>query len=114
VSRILVRQKEKVGVIRVRKIVQGDGEKKALLALLTSHLPFWKTEYAISTHGEDARTFRFPEGESLEEVNSRMGVSLRRYVLPRLEALRSGQERDEPQIVIVAHGIAIAEVSKGT
>lgn len=68
-------------------------------------------EFAITTQGEDARTFRFPEGESLEDVNNRMGISLRRYVLPRLEALRTKQEREEPQIVIVAHGIAIAEVS---
>jgi broad specificity phosphatase PhoE len=67
-------------------------------------------EFAITSQGDD-RTFRFPDGESLEDVNNRMGISLRRYVLPRLEALRRGQERDEPQIVIVAHGIAIAEVS---
>lgn len=60
--------------------------------------------------GEDARVFKFPEGESLEDVNARMGASLRRYVLPRLEALRSGNERVEPQVVIVAHGIAIAEM----
>lgn len=60
--------------------------------------------------GEDARIFKFPEGESLEDVNARMAASLRRYVFPRLEALRSGTERGEPQIVIVAHGIAIAEM----
>lgn len=47
----------------------------------------------------------------MEEVNNRMGIALRRYVLPRLEALRSGQEREGSQIVIVAHGVAIAEVS---
>lgn len=39
-----------------------------------------------------------------------MGISLRRYVLPRLEALRLGQEREGSQIVIVAHGVAIAEL----
>ena len=72
----------------------------------------FRTELALASNGEDSRTFRFPEGESLEEVNGRMGISLRRYVLPRLEALRSAQERDEPQIVIVAHGIAIAEVRR--
>lgn len=68
-------------------------------------------EVVITNQGDDERTFKFPEGESLEDVNNRMGISLRRYVLPRLEALRRGQEKDEPQIVIVAHGIAIAEVS---
>ncbi|UZJ54743.1 hypothetical protein CBS101457_004063 [Exobasidium rhododendri] len=67
-------------------------------------------EYAMSSHGENVRTFRFPGGETVEDVNARMGVSLRRYVLPRLEALRSGQEVDEPQIIIVAHGVAIAEL----
>lgn len=69
-------------------------------------------DYAITAQGEeDARIFKFPDGESLEDVNIRMGISLRRYVLPRLEALRSGQEGEEAHIVIVAHGIAIAEVS---
>jgi broad specificity phosphatase PhoE len=70
------------------------------------------SEHAMTTHGEDVRAFRFPGGESAEDVNGRMGVSLRRYVLPRLEALRSGQEKEVPQIIIVAHGVAIAEVRR--
>lgn len=61
---------------------------------------------------ENARTFHFAEGETLNDVNARMGVSLRRYILPRLESMRVGNDHTEPQIVIVAHGIAIAEVSK--
>lgn len=66
--------------------------------------------YLASTQGEDARSARFSDGETLDEVNARMGVSLRRYVLPRLESLRSGQHPGtEPQVVIVAHGVAIAE-----
>ena len=78
--------------------------------------------------GEDARTARFQDGESLEDVNARVATAVRRFVLPRAEALRrqppsqshdaaslafatgGNVPHDVPHIVIVAHGIAIAEL----
>ncbi|PWN50750.1 hypothetical protein IE53DRAFT_379508 [Violaceomyces palustris] len=110
-------------------------------------------EWANAAHGDDARNFKFKDGESLEEVNARMAKAVRQFVLPRIEALRKKQasssspsssssstnssvaaaatianttitsssststntphsisSQDTPHIVIVAHGIAIAEL----
>ena len=70
-------------------------------------------EWANPSHGEDGRTFRFKDGESLEQVNARMAKAVRQFVLPQLEALRkkpSSSLGDTPHICIVAHGIAIAEL----
>lgn len=70
-------------------------------------------EWARASTSQDARTFRFPEGESLEEVNARIAKAVRQFVLPRVEALRknaSTSPDDGTHICIVAHGIAIAEL----
>lgn len=77
-------------------------------------------QLAQASTGEDlqSREFRFTGGESLEEVNRRMGIAVRKFVLPRVDALRQnvskGSEEDklkkQPHICIVAHGIAIAEL----
>lgn len=62
----------------------------------------------------DARKLAFPEGESLEAVNARLTTAIRRFIVPRLEALRGPEvwSGPPPHVVIVAHGISIAEVSK--
>ncbi len=96
----------------------GDAEGKAWSA----------AEWHARPTGEDARTIKFADGESLEDVNARMSTAIRRFVLPRIEALRkettpqatpiaalasatgSVVPPDVPHIVIVAHGIAIAEL----
>ncbi|PWZ02289.1 hypothetical protein BCV70DRAFT_156846 [Testicularia cyperi] len=87
-------------------------------------------EWAQGSSGQDARVFRFPDGESLEEVNARIAKAVRQFVLPRVESLRrsaaspvppaasvtpsSGSNSNAPveggHICIVAHGIAIAEL----
>ncbi|SNX84488.1 uncharacterized protein MEPE_03197 [Melanopsichium pennsylvanicum] len=74
-------------------------------------------EYAMAqwmsgSTGQDARNFRFPEGESLEEVNARTAKAVRQFILPRIEALRKKPPADGNvgHICIVAHGIAIAEL----
>lgn len=74
------------------------------------------TEWMQGSIGHDARNFRFPEGESLEEVNARIAKAVRQFILPRIEALRrkppthSAAVGDVIHICIVAHGIAIAEL----
>lgn len=83
-------------------------------------------EWQTLPSGEDARTAKFADGESLEDVNARMATAVRRFVLPRVEALRKETSTinfgngsavasgsvppDVTHIVIVAHGIAIAEI----
>ena len=73
-------------------------------------------EWMQGSTGEDARKFRFPEGESLEEVNARIAKAVRQFILPRVEALRKKSPPQAPaagdvgHICIVAHGIAIAEL----
>lgn len=64
--------------------------------------------------GADARKLAFPEGESLEAVNARLTTAIRRFIVPRLEALRGPEpwSGPPPHVVIVAHGISIAEVSQ--
>lgn len=74
------------------------------------------SEWLRGSSGDDARNFKFQEGESLEEVNARIAKAVRQFILPRIEALRkkppSQQEAagDVGHICIVAHGIAIAEL----
>lgn len=70
-------------------------------------------EWARASTSQDARTFRFPEGESLQEVNARIAKAVRQFVLPRVEALRKSPSTnlgEGTHICIVAHGIAIAEL----
>ncbi|SPO25498.1 uncharacterized protein UTRI_03080_B [Ustilago trichophora] len=73
-------------------------------------------EWMQGSSGEDARNFRFPEGECLEEVNARIAKAVRQFILPRVEALRKKPPAqvaaavDVGHICIVAHGIAIAEL----
>lgn len=73
-------------------------------------------EWMQGSSGDDARNFRFPEGESLEEVNARIAKAVRQFILPRVEALRKkppsqlAASGDVGHICIVAHGIAIAEL----
>ncbi|KDN39396.1 hypothetical protein K437DRAFT_239542 [Tilletiaria anomala UBC 951] len=75
---------------------------------------------------EDTRTAKFQDGESLEDVNARVATAVRRFILPRIEALRKepvsathkgaasavggNVPNDCPHIVIIAHGIAIQEL----
>ncbi|GAC93431.1 hypothetical protein PHSY_000996 [Pseudozyma hubeiensis SY62] len=73
-------------------------------------------EWMQGSTGHDARNFRFPEGESLQEVNARVAKAVRQFILPRIEALRKKPPQqntaaaDLVHICIVAHGIAIAEL----
>lgn len=73
-------------------------------------------EWMQGSSGQDARSFRFPEGESLQEVNARIAKAVRQSILPRVEALRKkppaqiAAAGDIGHICIVAHGIAIAEL----
>lgn len=73
-------------------------------------------EWMQSSTGENARSFRFPQGESLQEVNARIAKAVRQFILPRVEALRKkppsqvAASGDVGHICIVAHGIAIAEL----
>ncbi|KAN0061755.1 hypothetical protein ACQY0O_005747 [Thecaphora frezii] len=77
-------------------------------------------EWTAKSQSDEARTFRFKDGESLDDVNSRMAKAVRQFVLPRVEALRkqasasssSSSASETPHICIVAHGIAIAELLK--
>ncbi len=68
-------------------------------------------EWIKGSTGDDPRHFRFPDGESLEEVNARIAKAVRQFILPRVEALRKKPAAgDVGHICIVAHGIAIAEL----
>lgn len=71
-----------------------------------------------AAHLPSYRTKSFPDGESLEDVNRRLAMFTRRFILPRLENLRGNSvhteqdEADDIHVCIVAHGVAIAEVSR--
>lgn len=68
------------------------------------------------SHPDNARDAAFPSGETLAAVNARLATAVRRFILPRLEGLRTRKSTDPdsgiPHVCIVAHGIAIAEVSR--
>lgn len=69
------------------------------------------SEWMAGSTGEDARDFRFPGGESLQDVNTRIARAVRQFILPRVETLRNKPSTDNVvHICIVAHGIAIAEL----
>lgn len=63
---------------------------------------------------EDADRSQASEGgESLETVNARLATAVRRFLLPRLESLRSSSPqpgKSDPHVLIVAHQVAIDEL----
>ena len=63
-------------------------------------------EWMQGSTGEDARKFRFPEGESLEEVNARIAKAVRQFILPRVEALR---KKPPPQTPAAGQATATGE-----
>ncbi|WVR03515.1 hypothetical protein IAU60_000506 [Kwoniella sp. DSM 27419] len=73
----------------------GDGERK----------PFGESGGWVRKSGRD---FKFPNGESLNDVRARANEAIRQFIEPILEGCR-GQPPSSRHVVVVAHGIFNAE-----
>ncbi|KAJ9098342.1 hypothetical protein QFC19_006466 [Naganishia cerealis] len=71
--------------------------------------PFAAHKGLTGFYREPGRTFKFDQGESLDDVRARAEKAIAQYIEPILEKSKGKQGSDAPHIFVVAHGIFNSE-----